>query len=272
MLRIISIVTLISFVLGGVTSVLISRLSIFSEERSHIFLAFLLVTFLVETFLLYGTFERRAWVFGRIFWRARRDLDAISITFDDGPNEPYTSQILDVLKSLDVKATFFVIGMNVEAFPDAVRREVAEGHEIGNHTYDHGVLPLRSCQHIKNQLTKTGNIVEQIAGVKPMLFRAPHGWRNPWVNRCAGRVGCTAFAWTLGVWDTDLPGVDAIVERTLKGLTGGCVLLLHDGRDTEHGADASQLVRALPRIILGARQAGYRFLKLSELMMETGRK
>jgi peptidoglycan/xylan/chitin deacetylase (PgdA/CDA1 family) len=268
-LRIVSIVTLISLVPGAVAAGFISALSIFHTARLPIFFCVMLSA---EALLLYGIFDWRAPIFGRIFWKGPKDSDAICITFDDGPNEPYTSQILDVLKTSNIKATFFVIGENAEMFPDAVRREGTEGHEIGNHTYNHSVLPLRGSRYISDQISRTNELVEKIAGVKPRVFRAPHGWRNPWVNRCTTQADCLPVAWTLGVRDTDRPGVDVIVQRTLKGLTDGCILLLHDGRGTEHGADASQLVEALPAIIRGAQQSGYKFLKLSDMAKETEKK
>ncbi len=223
---------------------------------------------IVELLLIYAVFDRSAPVFGRIFWKGPKDLFAISITFDDGPNEPYSSRILDILKSLDVKATFFVLGERAERFPDMVRRAVTEGHEIGNHTYNHEVLPLKSPSYIRDQIQKTTDLVEKISGARPRLFRAPHGWRNPWLNRSALTAGCTPVAWTLGVWDTDRPGADVIVQRTLKGLKNGCVLLFHDGCGTQHGADASQLVEALPVIVKEAQRLGYKFLKLSDMIQE----
>lgn len=222
----------------------------------------------IAAVLLVGVFDWRAPVFGRVFWRGPRDLRAVSITFDDGPNEPYTSQVLDILRAFDVKAAFFMIGENVERFPVAAKRAAEEGHEIGNHGYDHSVLPLRSPGYIGDQIRRTNEVLARAAAVRPKFFRASHGWRNPWVNSVAREAGCLPVAWTLGVWDTDRPGAQTIVERTLKGLSNGCILLLHDGRGTESGTDSSQLVEALPAIIRGARQAGYRFLTLSDMVAE----
>jgi peptidoglycan/xylan/chitin deacetylase (PgdA/CDA1 family) len=227
------------------------------------------VALAVEALSLYGVFEPRTAVFGRIFWQGDRDARTIAVTFDDGPNEPYTSRVLDILGASGIKATFFVLGENAVLYPDAVRRAAAEGHEIGNHGYDHTVLPLRSPGYIRSQITRTGDAIERATGARPALFRAPHGWRNPWLGRTARRAGCIPVAWTLGVWDTDRPGAEEIVRRTLGGLAGGCVLLLHDGRGTEHGTDSGQLIAALPAIIRGAREAGYRFVTVSDMIEET---
>jgi peptidoglycan/xylan/chitin deacetylase (PgdA/CDA1 family) len=261
-----SFITLLSLALAAVTTAVVGALSVASGNQ-------LLVLFgtefvLVEGILLYGILERRAPIFGRVFWRGPKRLHAISLTFDDGPNEPYTSQILDILAEFEVKATFFVLGENAEKFPETLRREVGDGHEIGNHTFNHHVLPLRSGRHIRHEIARTSDLIEKATGVRPKFFRAPHGWRNPWVNRAARKEGCIPVAWTLGVWDTDRPGKEKIVQRTLKGLRNGCVLLLHDGRGNESTADSSQLVEALPIIISEARRAGYRFLTISEMMKE----
>lgn len=229
---------------------------------------FLAGAVVVAAVVLVGMLERRAPVFGRIFWRGRSDRRDVALTFDDGPNEPYTSQVLDILSACGVKATFFVIGENAERLPGTVQRAAREGHEIGNHAYGHGVLPLKGPRAIRDQIARTSSLIERLTGTRPASFRAPHGWRNPWVAFAARRERIRPVAWTLGVWDTDRPGADVIVQRTFSGMRNGCVLLLHDGRGTERGADASQLVDALPAIIHGLRERGYRFLTLSELIRQ----
>ena len=263
--RIIGFVTLACLILAEASARLV-RLSLSAHApRWPWFAAFLAL----DAVVLVGMLERRAPIFGRIFWRGRTDRRIASLTFDDGPNDPYTSQVLDILAEFDVKATFFVIGKNAERFPAAVERAAREGHEIGSHTYDHGVLPFKGPRAIGEQIERASSIVERLTGTRPALFRTPHGWRNPWVNPVARKHGVRPVAWTLGVWDTDRPGADAIVRRTFAGMCNGCVLLLHDGRGTERGADASQLVQALPAIIRGLREQGYRLLTLSELIRDT---
>jgi peptidoglycan/xylan/chitin deacetylase (PgdA/CDA1 family) len=265
-LRIISAITVVSLAAAGAVAGLIAAVSGFGLTEA---LGCAVGMLALEALLLIGVFERRSPVFGRIFWRGPTGLRAVSLTFDDGPNEPYTSRVLDILKEFNVRATFFFIGENVEAFPDAARRAAAQGHELGNHGWDHGVLPLKTPARIRDQIVRTNDAIMSATGTRPILFRASHGWRNPWVNGAAKGAGCRPVAWTLGVWDTDRPGAREIVRRTLRGLRGGSVILLHDGRGTEHGADSSQLVEALPEIIEGARTAGYRFLTLSEMIGET---
>jgi peptidoglycan/xylan/chitin deacetylase (PgdA/CDA1 family) len=222
----------------------------------------------LDALVLVAMLERRFPLFGRVFWRGPGRRPLVAITFDDGPTERDTPRILDVLRDKGVKATFFVIGQLAEARPSVVARAAAEGHEVGNHGYDHEVLPLRGPWFIRRQIERTSAVIEQACGRRPTLFRASHGWRNPWVGREAARAGCATVGWTLGVWDTDRPGADEIRRRVERGVEPGCVLLLHDGRGLEPDADASQVVEALPGIIDLLRRNGYRMVSISEMMRE----
>ena len=243
-LRIIGAITLISFISASLAAALFASLAHFSSgEIALIWFSALLIC---EAILAFGVFERRSPIFGPVFWKGKAGGNRVALTFDDGPNEPFTSQILDILKERQVRATFFVTGSNCRRFPGTLKRLARDGHEIGNHTWTHEVLPLKPPSRIEEEIRKTSDIIEKHTGRRPTLFRAPHGWRNPWTNAIARRCGCVPVAWTLGVWDTDRPGAEAIARRTLKGVRDGCVILLHDGRGVEDGADSSQLVEALP--------------------------
>jgi peptidoglycan-N-acetylglucosamine deacetylase len=223
----------------------------------------------LDVIFVYGVFERRAPFFGRIISRGRPWTPAIAITFDDGPTEPYTSQILDVLRAFEARATFFVLGARAERAPAVVKRAAREGHELGNHTWDHAALPLRSPAAIRTTIRRTSDLVENLTGARPRVFRAPFGWRNPWLGRAARCEACEPVAWTVGVYDTDRPGVEAVVSRAFDGLVDGSILLLHDGRSLDADPDASQVVEALPRIIREAQHRGLRLLTVSELLSET---
>jgi peptidoglycan/xylan/chitin deacetylase (PgdA/CDA1 family) len=219
--------------------------------------------------VLVGMLERRAAVFGRVFWRGAPDRPLIALTFDDGPSGRDTAAILDTLGAHGVKATFFVLGVNAERHPDLVTRAAREGHEVGNHGFDHRVLPLVWPSVVRDQIARTSVLITRLTGLRPSLFRASHGWRGPWVNRAAAEQGCRVVGWTLGVWDTDRPGADVIVRRTLAGAGSGCVVLLHDGRGVEPEPDATQVVQALPSIIRGLRARGFELVTLSTLIRET---
>ncbi len=215
--------------------------------------------------VLVAMLERRAPIFGRVIWRGSRGQPKVAMTFDDGPSVPHTEAVLDILQRAGAPATFFVIGATAERHPSIVERAAREGHEIGNHGFDHAVLPLCGPRFTRDQIARTSIIIQRITGARPVLFRASHGWRNPWVSRIAREEGCRVAGWTLGVWDTDRPGADVILRRTLAGVRNGCVLLLHDGRGLEREPDASQVVQALPAIIEGLRARGFELVTLSRL-------
>jgi len=263
-LRILGAITLISVISASLAAALYSSLAhpFSGESASTWFSAF----FICEAILAFGVFERRSPIFGPVFWKGKAGGRRVALTFDDGPNEPFTSQILDILKDRQVRATFFVIGSNCRRFPGTLERISQEGHEIGNHTWDHEVLPLKSSSRIEEGIRKTSDIIEKHTGRRPAFFRAPHGWRNPWANATSRRCGCIPVAWALGVWDTDHPGAEAIACRTLEGVRDGSVVLLHDGRGIEDGADSSQLVEALPSIIDEINRRGFRMVALSQMM------
>lgn len=182
----------------------------------------------------------------------------VTLTFDDGPAEPYTSQILDILRAHDVKATFFVCGSAAERHPALVRRIAAEGHEIGNHTYSHPSLHLRSRAAIAAEVDAAQDALERILGRRPTLFRPPFGvrWFPLW--SVLKERGLVMMLWTDRGYDgrLDAPGIAA---ATLKRLRPGSIILLHDGDEAALKSDRSATVGALPAIIAGARAKGLTF-------------
>lgn len=220
----------------------------------------------IEVLLLWGVFDHRSPLFGRDFWRGPKNLPVLSLTFDDGPTEPFTSAILNILKKYQVRATFFVLGKKIELYPEALKKIAEEGQEIGNHGYHHKVLPLKSPSKIKAEIERTENMILSLTGKKPSLFRPPHGWKGPWLKKSVREAGYELVSWTAGVWDTDRPGEQKIIQRSLKAFKNGAILLFHDGRGLEENADCSQLVAALPVIIESALSQGYQFVTVSQLL------
>jgi len=203
------------------------------------------------------------WLLRPLPWRGPRGHNRIAITFDDGPSEPHTAAILDVLRAHEAKATFFLLGTSVAAHPEISKKIGAEGHAIGSHTLNHtklhNVSPARTVAEIEG-----GERALREAGVASSgLFRAPHGFKSPWLRWLLHRRGMRLIAWTDGVWDTDRPGVDAIVARAEPHLVDGEILLLHDG---PAGADRAQTARALDRILARCRDKGLRAVTIPELL------
>lgn len=211
----------------------------------------------------HGTWHRNSWVFGRPLTHLPGSDDVVSITFDDGPNPRATPLILDVLAREQVSATFFVLGRHAERWPALVRRMADEGHQLGNHGYWHRKLHRRSPGYVRDDLTRgTEAIVQASGGIRPRLFRAPHGFRNPWVTPIARSLGQRTVGWSLGVWDSARPGAGEIARRAIEGLHAGSILLLHDGDGYDADGDRLQTAEALPLIITGLRARGFRFATL----------
>jgi len=207
----------------------------------------------------HGAFHRNSPLFGHPITRLRTHDRAVALTFDDGPNPDATPLILDALAERGVKATFFILGSHAERWPDLVKRVADEGHAIGNHGFYHRKLHFKSPAYVRDDLTLGTCAIEAAAHVKPRFFRAPHGFRSPWVTAIAGSLGQRTVGWSLGVWDSDRPGVEAIAERTVSGARPGSILLLHDGDGYDPRGDRMQTARAVPLIIDRLHDQRYRF-------------
>jgi peptidoglycan-N-acetylglucosamine deacetylase len=196
-------------------------------------------------------------------WRGRPGRGQVAISFDDGPNEPYTAEILDCFARHGAKGTFFLLGHAVEQHPATARRIAAEGHAVGSHTYNHVKLHWCSPARIAQEIDR-GEAALAAAGVTTSrIFRAPHGAKNPFLPYLLRRRGLRLIAWTFGVWDTDRPGAEVIARRALAKLEDGCILLLHDGQP---GRDRSQTVAALEVVLQGCDRRGWRCVTIPELL------
>jgi peptidoglycan-N-acetylglucosamine deacetylase len=197
----------------------------------------------------------------------------VALTFDDGPDPIWTPRILDILRRERVPATFFVVGENAVAEPDLLRRTIAEGHEIGNHTFTHPNLGLESADAARLEIAATERAIEAVTGHGTRLFRAPFmGDAEPTTPDeiepilAAQKLGYISVGLHVDPLDWQQPTSTAIVARTIAGATGhdplnsGQVVLLHDA-----GGDRQATVDALPEIIHGLRARGYRFVPVSAL-------
>lgn len=220
---------------------------------------------------LWGAFSPSSALFGRPLGRGPGDRPWASLTFDDGPG-PSTPAVLDALAGQGVRATFFVLGRQVDRYPEVVRRIAAEGHEIANHGFDHGILIFRGSAHVADQLSRTREAVHRAVGADVMrpLFRAPHGFRGPTTSRTAGRQGYRVACWTKGVFDSAEPGVAAIEDRVVQALAPGAVILLHDADGWAPEKGRQQTASALPAICAAARERSLILVPLGELHAPAG--
>lgn len=229
---------------------------------------------LLALLLPVGGYVLAAWpqsqLYGRIVTHGPSDAKLVALTFDDGPNDPATSRILDVLAAKDVKATFFVVGENAAVYPDTVRRIVAEGHALGNHSYRHRKRDALLDPGY-GELERAQRAIAAVVGFRPALYRAPNGFHTPWQLRAVRRAGLVTVHWNVQTKDWERPDPDTIVRRVLDHARPGAIVLLHDGDDTRHGSDRTPTVEALPRIIDALRAHGYRFVTVPELLGVTDR-
>jgi peptidoglycan/xylan/chitin deacetylase (PgdA/CDA1 family) len=212
---------------------------------------------------IHGLYYPNSYLFGRPITKVAGDR-TVALTFDDGPNPDATPRILEALKARDVKATFFILGRHADAWPELVKRVADEGHVVGNHGWHHRKLHVRPPGYVRRDLTMGTESITRASGVRPRLFRAPHGFRSPWVSPIASSLGQRTVGWSRGVWDSDKPGVDHIVRRTVDGTKPGRIMLLHDGDGYDMHGDRSQTAAAIPRIVDELLEQGYRFVTIPE--------
>ena len=181
----------------------------------------------------------------------------IALTFDDGPHPVYTLQLLDILRRMHTPATFFVVGEQAEKNPGLVRLEVAEGNEVGDHTYDHVNLTLIPPELVAYEVNRCNDVIAKATGAPVRFFRPPGGEYNGEVLREAAAHGFITTLWTDDPGDFSKPSSSMIAKRTLAHLENGAIILLHDG--------IPETLEALPAIITAARQRGFQFVTISRL-------
>ena len=226
---------------------------------------FILCVFFIFIFLnkILANQYKRPNRIGIVYWHGDLSQKKIALTFDDGPNELYTRQILDILKKYKVKATFFLIGKNVEAFPLVAKRIAEDGHCIGNHTYTHPDLFLQTRKQIEYQIKNTEDIIRKATGVLTYLFRPPYGVDDHLVFMEAEKLGYIIVKWSLtgGTGESD-----KIIKKILSYVENGAIILLHDGNRLSKNSNRSQVVKALPVIIESLQKEGYILVTVPELL------
>lgn len=181
----------------------------------------------------------------------------VALTFDDGPTEKYTPQILAILKKYNIKATFFMVGMNAKNHPDIVKQVLADGHAINNHSLTHPMLTKLNDTQLYKEVIEPSTIIFNIINKKPVCLRYPYGASNQHVRDVIREQGMVPLPMGWNSFDYDRPGVDKIVSWVLKNAYSGQVFLFHDGFDKRE-----QTVAALPQIIEGIQKKGLGFSQI----------
>ncbi len=203
--------------------------------------------------------------FGKNIVRLNTDQQIVALTYDDGPSPPYTDQLLDVLAKHDVKATFFMIGNRIEKHPETARRVIAEGHQVGNHSYSHPLLGFLPPFQVQREIRRTDKFLRQVGVTGEIVFRAPVLTRFlpvAWVLAKADRAHISCDVWS---WDWTTQNPDKITKTVLKKVKPGSIIVLHDGIAGNKDANRSGTIEATDRIITALKQDGYQFVRLSDV-------
>jgi peptidoglycan/xylan/chitin deacetylase (PgdA/CDA1 family) len=205
--------------------------------------------------------------YGRTFASLPRGAKQIALTYDDGPNDPHTLRLLEVLARHEVRATFFLIGAFVRQRPEVVRQLVQAGHVVGNHTFTHPLLTLKSSTEIRQELSRCRAALEDAIGQPSNLFRPPYGGRRPATLRIARELGLQPVMWNVTGYDWTAPPAAVIEQKVTKQVRGGDVILLHDGGHRDPHADRSQTVLATDALISRYKAEGREFLTIPQMLM-----
>jgi len=203
-----------------------------------------------------ANFDRDA---GVTFTQVATDEPYVAMTFDDGPHPKNTPRLLDMLRKRNIKATFYVIGRSVDLYPSITRRIVAEGHEIGNHTYTHRNLTKLGEASVREELNKTNESIARAAGVRPRTMRPPYGallqGQRSWIH---SEYGYPTILWSVDPRDWQRPGPSVVTSRILAGTNKGAIILAHDLH--------APTVDAMPATLDGLLRKGYKFVTVSQLL------
>lgn len=201
---------------------------------------------------------------GYIIWEVKTEQKKIALTFDDGPSEKNTKDILELLASYDARATFFVVGQKVKEHPEILKQTYDEGHEIGNHTYKHLIMNKKtSLDTLKQEINETGIEIKRVIGYTPKLFRPPGGVYSERSVQITNDLGYTTILWSWhqDTYDWKHPGVRKIADKVIKNARNGDIVLMHD-----YNPGTNQTVEALKIILPTLIEKGYEFVTVSELI------
>jgi peptidoglycan/xylan/chitin deacetylase (PgdA/CDA1 family) len=216
----------------------------------------------------YQSMAPRGQWYGRTFTGMKAGTRQLALTYDDGPNDPHTFRLLEILAKHNVKATFFLIGRYVKQRPDLARELVQAGHVVGNHTFSHPNLIFASASQTRMQLRDCEQALTDAVGEHSRLFRPPFGGRRPSTLRVARALGLKPVMWNVTGGDWKGKPAEYIERRVRQQVRGGDVILLHDGGHLTFGADRSQSVIATDRLVARYKSEGYEFATVPEMMQQ----
>lgn len=208
-------------------------------------------------------------VFSQAVWAEKGDPirhvntteKVVALTFDDGPDQPYTQQILDVLNKNGVKGTFFVLGGNAKAYPDLIKEMISQGHELGNHTMSHDKMKGKSVDKMAKDIESVDIILQNLGYKKDIPFRAPFGITSDNLKVALNKLNKDHVLFTFLPQDWTNISAQQIYDNVMKEMRPGLIITLHDG-----GKRRDNTVKATQMLITNLKEQGYRFVTVSELL------
>lgn len=217
---------------------------------------------LFSSLMLFGRVSASAeTMYGKVYCRNTQCQGKVALTFDDGPHPRYTKEILAILEEYHITATFFIIGVNAENYPQDLRRIVDAGCEIGNHTNSHRRMKDLSAEEIRSEITQCEDTVYRLCGVRPRVFRPPEGMMNDTVKQIVSEKGYQLVLWSIDTKDWALTPSNEIVATVKQQMRGGDIILMHDYVSGGNTTCAS--LRCMIPMLLAR---GYEFVTVSELI------
>lgn len=220
-------------------------------------------TGVVWAIVYYLTYAVRSQVLGRTIWSGNAENNSVALTFDDGP-APDTLEILDILREEKVQATFFMIGKQVEKYPEIAKRIADENHEIGNHSYSHPIYLFCRSSKTKLELERTQEIIRKATGIAPKLSRPPCGVRSRAYFAAAEELNLQTVQWSDTGFDWKKFTAERIARNVLETVQSNSIVLLHDG-DNSGKSNRQATVKALRIILHGLKEKGLRVVPLARM-------
>lgn len=228
----------------------------------------IIVLFLILfTIVYYPFFAPGTQFLGKVIFHYKvTNKKLIALTFDDGPNDPYTSQILNLLAKFNIKATFFPVGENIIREKETFKNIFNQGHEIGNHSYSHALFAPIFSPRYEREITKAQNLIIDIIGKPPVFFRPPWFFRNPLMLKTAKKMKLKSVTGTFASYlEVFQVKSHKITSDALRKIKPGTILVFHDGYNNKK-AKRSNTVESLKLLIPDLLKSGYKFVTLSELL------
>lgn len=219
----------------------------------------LLIVIFYSLLLFYGSYYVGSQFFMKVLCSAITRQKQIALSFDDGPSNTYSPEILQILKSKNVQAAFFCIGKRVISAPDILKQIVNEGHIIGNHSFSHHFwFDMFGSNKMLSDIQQMSLETEKISGSYPLLFRPPYGVTTPNMRKAMIKGNFTAIGWSIRSLDTVINNEEKLLKKISRALQPGAVILLHD--------TSASCLAVLPRLIDEAQKQGYEFVRLDKLL------